>query len=366
MPWLDEGLFDLRSKDGFKENFARAVCCALPPFDLVIVDEAHNLKGGIQSQAWRNRLLALTTGARTGWYAVAQFRIGSARAASVDAVGYAVGRRLSTCVEPAGGGRARSCRIRIRGSHASEEARAIYRGFSFDASMKCRRVDAADEESVSSGMAAGGVETHDEPLRTPDERQQLVVALVQKKVSELLEIERFNHSFQIGMLASFESFLQTAKVRRIEEGPSMTLTRLTTLTERQGIDVHAVNRLAGSYAKKFGHELPHPKMDALVQELRRVFTSGEKALVFVRRVASVKELQQKLETEYDAWLIEKLKRELRPDLQSRFEAIYEQYSQERRTRRPKAGLSMESAVLDVELDDRTRTSPPGARRSRWK
>ena len=62
MPWLDEGLFDLQSKDSFKENFARAVCCALPSFDLAIIDEAHNLKGGLHSKAWRNWLLALVLG----------------------------------------------------------------------------------------------------------------------------------------------------------------------------------------------------------------------------------------------------------------------------------------------------------------
>jgi superfamily II DNA or RNA helicase len=45
VPWLDEGLLDLRSKEVFKENFARAVCCALPSFDLLIIDEAHNLNG---------------------------------------------------------------------------------------------------------------------------------------------------------------------------------------------------------------------------------------------------------------------------------------------------------------------------------
>ena len=39
------------------------------------------------------------------------------------------------------------------------------------------------------------------------------VALVQKKVNELLGNERFNQSFQIGMLASFESFLETAKLK---------------------------------------------------------------------------------------------------------------------------------------------------------
>ena len=40
----------------------------------------------------------------------------------------------------------------------------------------------------------------------PDDRQRLIVALVQKKVAEVLQDERFGASFQMGMLASFESF----------------------------------------------------------------------------------------------------------------------------------------------------------------
>src|SRR5262249_26342252 len=58
LPWLRDEVFDLRNKEAFKENFARAICCALPKFDLVIVDEAHNLKHGFSdSVAARNRVL---------------------------------------------------------------------------------------------------------------------------------------------------------------------------------------------------------------------------------------------------------------------------------------------------------------------
>ncbi len=64
VPWLPEAALDLRSnKDVFKDNFARAVCCALPVFDLVIVDEGHNLKHGFKTGvAARNRVLALAFG----------------------------------------------------------------------------------------------------------------------------------------------------------------------------------------------------------------------------------------------------------------------------------------------------------------
>ena len=61
----------------------------------------------------------------------------------------------------------------------------------------------------------GGCDKHDEPLQVPDQRQRLIVALIQKKVAEILQDERFKASFQIGMLASFESFYRTAKVKRV-------------------------------------------------------------------------------------------------------------------------------------------------------
>ncbi len=60
LPWMKDEIFDLRNKETFKDNFARALCCALPVFDLVIVDEAHNLSmatrktrpRGTGSSAW--------------------------------------------------------------------------------------------------------------------------------------------------------------------------------------------------------------------------------------------------------------------------------------------------------------------------
>jgi hypothetical protein len=63
IPWLADEVFDLRSKGIFKDQLARAICCALPTFDLVIVDEGHNLKHGFEKGvAARNRVLALALG----------------------------------------------------------------------------------------------------------------------------------------------------------------------------------------------------------------------------------------------------------------------------------------------------------------
>ena len=221
LPWLDESLFDLRSKDTFKENFARAVCCALPIFDLVIVDEGHNLKGGLHSKAWRNRLLALTMGCEPdGRPTPHGFRQYGARAKQVLILSATpleddyrhVWNQLAVLglKEPAAG---------LEDEHRTEEEKKE-NPFPFSNSS-CKRVRIGDHSLTKNlyrrEWRNGGVDVHDEPLLTPDERQQLVVALVQKKVSELLEHERFNHSFQIGMLASFPGFLeygQTPKRRR--------------------------------------------------------------------------------------------------------------------------------------------------------
>ena len=112
----------------------------------------------------------------------------------------------------------------------------------------------------------GGVRVHDEPIHISDTRQRLVVGLVQKKVSELLGNARFNRSFQIGMLASFESFLETAKLKRDESDVSnfddadqtANLNANEAVIAREGIDVVGVNRLS-LLPEEFGRECHIPR-----------------------------------------------------------------------------------------------------------
>jgi hypothetical protein len=335
LPWLDPDLFKLHSKDAFKENFARAVCCALPVFDLVIIDEAHNLKGGLTSKASRNRVLTLAMGRELpgAGKAASGFKQFGPRARRVlllsatpleDDYRHVWNQLACFGLEDVVAG--------LEDSDKDEEAKK-----GILSKILIRRVNAVHvvdqrltKNQYRREWRGGGVEVHDEPLSAADERQQLVVALVQKKVSELLSSERFNNSFQVGMLASFESFLRTAGVKDSEDSTFDDAEQTDDAAEREGIDVNAVNSLARSYWNRFGRELPHPKMDALVRTLRDSFATGEKALVFVRRVASVRELQQKLETEYDDWLMARLRVEVRAELREQLEARFEAYHRERR------------------------------------
>jgi hypothetical protein len=339
LPWLDSTLFDLRDKERFKDNFARAVNCALPVFDLVIFDEGHNIKGGFRNKvASRNRVLALAFGHQTEV---------EARNAGFNGYGRRARRVLFLSATPIendyvqlwnqldifghGGGR-----TVLRDEKATDEAKR-------NAATKflIRRVTTlpvAGKQLTKNlyrrEWRRGGVAEHDMALSMPDVKQRLTVALVQKKVSEVLGNTRFNNCFQIGMLASFESFLETARVTKPESSSGDTgnfddTEQTEDEFERHGIDVSSVNNLARHYRHRFRSELPHPKMDALVTRLSSVFATGEKALVFVRRVASVKELQRKLEERYNRYLYDRLHSELRREVHAALDRLIGKFEEER-------------------------------------
>ncbi|HEV7676346.1 MAG TPA: helicase-related protein [Candidatus Angelobacter sp.] len=357
LPWIDADLFDLRSKERFKENYARAVCCAIPVFDLIIIDEGHNLKHGLQrTAALRNRLVALTFGNDEGnGIDRPDLPLYGRRARHVLFLSATPleddYRQIWSQLDVVGFGEA--ARILSDSQATDAEKRDALSGFLI---RRVSTIQVGDEQLTKNlyrrEWRSGGIEIYDQPLPVPDDRQRLIVALVQKKVSELLASERFNHSFQIGMLASFESFLQTAKIGSADEtvGNFDDSGQADDVIEREGIDVDAVNRLADSYRRRFQRPMPHPKMDALVLSLRSSFDTGRKALVFVRRVASVKEIKQKLDDEYDAWLFARMRTELRAELRRPFEKLVDKYQSEHATRRqPRPEVTTDDSDDEVYL-----------------
>ncbi len=332
VPGLPDNVFDLRNKNDFKKNVARAICCALPRFDLVIIDEAHNLKGGVSDTvAARNLVLALVLGHARISTDRRSFRKYGARA---ERVLFLSATPLESSykdlwnqldVFDRGEGHEKLSDDEASEDEQKKEAQKFL-------IRRLTTVTVAGEQLIKNQYRRewrqGGVSKLDEPLRIKDPRQRLIVALVQKKVSELLGHERFNRSFQIGMLASFESFLETARLKKGDNEISNfdDARQSSLLPDREGIDVVDVNKLSDSYRSTFGKEMPHPKMDALVDALSGAWKTGRKALVFVRRVASVKELKRKLDDKYDDWLMTRLLRELPQDVHPRLRLLFEQYS----------------------------------------
>ncbi|MCB0767972.1 MAG: DEAD/DEAH box helicase, partial [Flavobacteriales bacterium] len=329
LPWLK---FSLRSKEEFKDEFAKSLNLLLPRFDLVVMDEGHNLKHGFGDQvATRNRVLGIAMGHPDLSVDRSLFKHYGPRAGKVLFLSatplegsYA---QLWNQLDVFGKGGAFK---ELIGKGTEEEKQEVARKFLI---RRVNRMRVAGQELTKNQYRrewrAGGVHLHDEPMAIDNDRQKLVVALVQKKVSELLDDPRFNRRFQIGMLASFESFLQTAKVDPEEGGTFDDADQTRDDLEREGIDVHQLNRLARDYRKEFDLELPHPKMDALVERLQHSWRTGEKALVFVRRVHSVRELKNKLDDSYDQWLLRTLLQKLTPAVHGRLKREYTVYRQEK-------------------------------------
>ncbi|MGO9708532.1 MAG: helicase-related protein [Polyangiaceae bacterium] len=334
LPWLRDEIFDLRSKQTFKNNVARAVCCGIPTFDLVIIDEAHNLKHGWSEEgAARNRVLSLVLGRAGGAdeklfpnFGPRAERVLFLSATPIDETYRHLWNQLDLVGRSAKFGPLRSNDADEETKKESARAFLVRRVTSISVAGQQHTKNMYRRE-----WRNGGVHEHDQPIRTTDPKQRLVVALVQKKVSELLQSERFGASFQIGMLASFESFLETAGVKQSDDDVMNfdDADQTEDQEEREGIDVRDVNSIARSYRERFNEELPHPKMDALVSSLARSWERGEKSLVFVRRVASVTELKRKLDDCYDQWLIARLQRELPESVQTRLATAVAKYREEK-------------------------------------
>jgi len=317
LPWIRDEVFDLRSKQAFKDNVARTVWLRIAEL------RSCYRRRGAPPKAWNWRTCCCEESPALNCDGVRRKHRGS------TALFRATVRALVVCYSFQQHPLRKA--IAISGTNCAFSGVVIHLRALADARIEetekkilakrflIRRVTKMriDGEEYTKNLyrrewRRGGLNVHDEPITVTDPRQRLVVALVQRKVGALLGHERFNSSFQIGMLASFESFLETTRLKRVDTDTANfdDSEQAKDFLEKEGIDVADVNRLSRSYRRTFGKEMPHPKMDAVVDALSHSWTLGRKALIFVRRVASVKELKRKLDERYDQWLVDRLLREL--------------------------------------------------------
>ncbi len=177
-----------------------------------------------------------------------------------------------------------------------------------------------------------------------DERnteQRLFLALIQSRLAQLQEDGRNNASFKIGFLETFESYEATLNVsedgetgeknKEFENGGSQNV-------YEKGIapDKKMLMQLAKSYEERFsGEYVPHPKFGYMENEIRKLLSSNiygngstpDKAIVFVRRLASVEELVKRLNSLYEAELLKKWGKTLKTttkleNIQYEFQRLY--------------------------------------------
>ena len=367
LPWAAGDDLGARSPDAFIEAYGRAFNALVPPIDLLVVDEAHNLKHGFGPRgSIRNRLLAHVFGRPNdedpapSWYGPRVQNLMLLSATPFEDEYGAVQRQLDVfgfgAVRVAGPDGADRIPVRelISSETPEEHKRKILGRVMLRRTAGLRIADELYTKNMyRREWRRGGMDVHDDPIEIHDPRQRLVVALVQKKVAEILQDERFQNSFQIGMLSSFESFLQSVGKRHrsrrlVEEDEGSQPASLfdgdqdATEAERRGVDTEAIQEILESYRERFREPLPHPKLDAAVDALEPAFVTGDKALVFVRRVATVDELAAKLDATFDGWL-QSYMEDMLPDLGPEIRTLFERYEQDR-IRRP--GETLEEFVVD--------------------
>ena len=385
IPWLRDEI-NVDTATDFLETYAMAMNAAMPPADLVIVDEAHNLKKGLEGAksgniSNRNLIMGRAFGSPTelsgtppDWFSLKAKRVLLLSATPFEDDYAALHRQL----EIFGFGDIQFQKPdspdKLPISELSNRHADIELKRSIVERMMVRRTGGIEigGEKYTKNMYRrewrhGGIQTHDRSIRIEDPTMRLIVGLMQKKVSEVLQNEKFNNSFQIGMLSSFESFSES--LNTVTKSMDSQATEQTQENEmlgafdasdqwrncpaevRQGIDSNAISRISRSFEATFLQRLPHPKQDQVVGALAESFESGEKALIFCRRVATVSELAGRLSERYNESLKSRLRESLL-DLLSELQQIFDQYDQEyQSTRQDREFDPAATSIDDDALDD---------------
>ena len=374
LSWLPRQVLSADTPGTFRDAYGCAINAAVPPIDLLVIDEGHNLKHGFgPNVSTRNRVMGLAFGHPDGhadehpWYRYKPARVLLLSATPFEDEYAAIQRQLEVFgfgkirLWDANGGDPVSV-DRLLNSDVSEDEKRDIVG-----RLMVRRVGSLmiagrshTKNMYRREWRQGGFRDHDLPIRIDDPKQRLVVGLMQKKVAEVIGNEKFQNNFQIGMLSSFESFLETVGTRKRssrlsgavagddEDGAASIFdgNQGETVDERLGIDTDAIAAMVESYRSRFHATLPHPKLDSTADSFASLFDSGEKVLVFVRRVRTVDELAAKLDAYFDRWLKSRMKAAL-PTLATEIEGLFDQYKSER-AMRPEQ--QVEAFPLDEEED----------------
>ncbi len=151
------------------------------------------------------------------------------------------------------------------------------------------------------------------PLTIDDSFDAVFWQLLQYKSIKHLD-QKNNASFEIGMLASFETYmadLDRRSLKNIEvsnepeekdkEDKEYEQTAHRSIQESQ--DINIIRGIMASYYENFKKFPPHPKQTKLEDEIIEQLKRQEKSLIFVRRVASSYELEKRIKERFESEIV---------------------------------------------------------------
>lgn len=304
----------IESKYDVKEQYARALNYALPKFDLVVIDEAHNFKHNFESSD-RNRVLSGVLGFRS--LDIYQRKVEHALLLSATPYDRDL-NQLRNQLNLVG-------HSNLLPEEIDDEDQELVRSKLKRFMVRRLNTLRVDKDQLTRNMyRREWRKGENAEITLETDEQKLVTALVQKKVGETLTRQSSSPSFQVGLLASFESFAETAKSPPVEFDGDQ-----TNAQKNDAKDKHVVANISESFVDaELGRTLPHPKMDHVTKKLAStMFEKAKKQLVFVRRVKSVKEIKHKLDDAYNEWIQKHINQVLQGNVAARklMESIYQIY-----------------------------------------
>ena len=151
------------------------------------------------------------------------------------------------------------------------------------------------------------------PLTIDDSFDAVFWQLLQYKSIKHLD-QKNNASFEIGMLASFETYmadLDRRSLKNIEvsnepeekdkDDKEYEQTAHRSIQESQ--DINIIRGIMASYYENFKKFPPHPKQTKLEDEIIEQLKRQEKSLIFVRRVASSYELEKRIKERFESEIV---------------------------------------------------------------
>jgi hypothetical protein len=151
------------------------------------------------------------------------------------------------------------------------------------------------------------------PLTIDDSFDAVFWQLLQYKSIKHLD-QKNNASFEIGMLASFETYmadLDRRSLKNIEvsnepeekdkDNKEYEQTAHRSIQESQ--DINIIRGIMESYYENFKKFPPHPKQTKLEDEIIEQLKRQEKSLIFVRRVASSYELEKRIKERFESEIV---------------------------------------------------------------
>lgn len=282
-----------KNKEDVKKAYAKALNYLLPTFDLVVIDEAHNFKHPFQSSA-RNLALSRILGFNNESGESYRKRVKSALLLSATPFDLNPAHLFNQLQMVGKGHLMPEC-------DSWEDKAQVREAMTKFMVRRLNELTIQNKPHTRNMYRREWRKGERAEINFKTDEHKLITALVQKHIGDELNREGGNPAFQMGLLASFESYAQTTGTGAVEfDGEKISD------SSKDARDRHLIAAIRDSYVveESFGQSLPHPKMDQVsCDAAHQALEQGRKQLMFVRRVKSVSEIKQKLDDEYDAWML---------------------------------------------------------------